>query len=118
MSIMAAVAYLFGWMSGLVVFLISKEDRVARFHGMQSVLFNIVYCIIFFVVAMVIMGAGLAVSMIDANIGTVAMLLSSALIGIVGLGVVLLALWTMWQAFNDKMYKLPLVGGLAEKWSA
>ena len=117
MSIMAAVAYLFGWVSGLVVFLISKEDRVARFHGMQSILFNFVYSILFMIVAMVILGAGVAVSMVDQNIGAIAMLISTALIGIAGLGVLLLLVWTMWKAFNDKMYKLPIIGGFAEKWS-
>lgn len=33
----AAVAYVLGWVSGLVVFLVEKEDKFVRFHALQSV---------------------------------------------------------------------------------
>ena len=121
-NIMALVAYIFGWVSGLIIFLISKEDKVARFHGMQAILFNIVYSILFFVLAMIVMGVALVITMVAATaLGGAAsfvMLGASAIIGILGLAVILLLLWTMWQAFNNKMYKLPLIGGFAEKWSS
>lgn len=115
-NIMAAVAYLFGWLSGLIVYFISKEDPVARFHGMQAILFNIVYAIVYFIVAMVGMVLFFGLGML--NQPTIGMVLGFGVISVAGLAALLLMLWTMWQAFNNKMYKLPLIGGLAEKWSA
>src|SRR5579859_5393668 len=33
------LSYLFGWVTGLVVLLLERDNRFARFHAMQSVLF-------------------------------------------------------------------------------
>jgi len=33
----AALAYVLGWVSGLVVFLVEKEDKFVRFHALQSI---------------------------------------------------------------------------------
>lgn len=35
----AALAYVLGWLSGLVIFLMEKEDKFVRFHALQSVIF-------------------------------------------------------------------------------
>jgi len=36
-NVSALLSYLFGWLSGLVVILIEKEDGFVRFHAMQSI---------------------------------------------------------------------------------
>ena len=115
-NIMAAVAYLFGWLSGLIVYFISKEDPVARFHGIQAILVSVVYGVIlgiFVALGGIIVAVGgiIGQAFIGLVVGGIVMVISLLLFG-------LLMLWTMWQAFNNKMYKLPLIGGLAEKWSA
>ncbi len=126
-NIMAVVAYIgmivsLGWLTGLIVYLISKDDRVTRFHGMQAILFSIVYSILFAIVATVVIGGMFVLTMIAATqvggFATILMLLAGALVGIIGLVVFALWVWVMWQAFNNKIYRLPLVGGLAENWSA
>lgn len=121
-NVMAAVAYLFQWVSGLIVFFISKEDRVARFHGMQAILFSIVFYVCFVIVAIV----GVVLSII---LGIVVGLLNIPALGIlVGLAfpivmllfvlvVFVVWLWTIWQAYNDKIYKLPIIGNFAEKFA-
>src|SRR5579871_5119158 len=38
-NIAAMLSYLFGWISGLVIFLLEKQNRTVRFHAMQSILF-------------------------------------------------------------------------------
>jgi uncharacterized membrane protein len=38
-TFMTFVAYLFGWISGLVVLLVEKSDSHVRFHAAQSVVF-------------------------------------------------------------------------------
>jgi len=121
-NVMAAVAYIFNWLSGLIVFLISKDDKVARFHGMQSILLTITYFVIFIVVAIlafilsmvIVIGAGAINVPMLATIGAFTMPIVMILYLLV---VFLVWLWCIWQAWNDRIYKLPLIGGLAEKWS-
>ena len=40
-NIAALLSYVFGWISGLIFFLIEKDSRLVRFHAMQSLLFNV-----------------------------------------------------------------------------
>ncbi len=35
-NVTALLAYLFGWVSGLIVFLLEKENDFVRYHAMQS----------------------------------------------------------------------------------
>src|SRR6185437_14644116 len=39
-NIAALLSYIFGWVSGLIFFLIEKDSRLVRFHAMQSILLN------------------------------------------------------------------------------
>jgi uncharacterized membrane protein len=120
--VLAAVAYVFGWISGLIVFLVSKEDRFARFHGMQAILFNIACVVIAVALSIVIailaiiVGVAGAALKLGAVAGIIAMLLWLVLL-VYALASLVLLLWTIWQAYNGKTYKMPLIGGLAEKWS-
>ena len=36
-NIAALLAYVFGWISGLILFLMEKDSRLVRFHAMQYV---------------------------------------------------------------------------------
>ena len=38
-NVAALIAYLFGWLSGLIIFLLEKESRFVRFHALQSLVF-------------------------------------------------------------------------------
>ena len=49
-NLAALLSYVFGWVSGLIFFLIEKDSRLVRFHAMQSILLN---------VAALILGVGL-----------------------------------------------------------
>ena len=39
-NVAALLSYIFGWVSGLIFFLIEKDSRLVRFHAMQSILLN------------------------------------------------------------------------------
>jgi len=39
-NIAALLSYVFGWVSGLIFFLIEKDSRLVRFHAMQSILLS------------------------------------------------------------------------------
>ena len=92
-NIASALTYLFGWLSGLVFFLVEKNDKDIRFHAVQSIIF---------------FGA-LNIIVIIPVVGW----LVSPFLGLVGLisWVVLLV-----KAYRGEKLKLPVVGELAEKW--
>ncbi len=89
------LSYLFGWVTGLIFFLLERENRFVRFHAAQSILFF----------------GGLSI---------VQWLLSylpffSAIGG--ALGVVMFIGWIilMVNAGKGRYYKLPILGDLAER---
>src|SRR5678816_263991 len=45
-NIAALLSYVFGWVSGLIFFLIEKDSRLVRFHAMQSLLFNVLVAVV------------------------------------------------------------------------
>src|SRR6185369_15280 len=45
-NLAALLSYVFGWISGLIFFLIEKESRLVRFHAMQSVLLSGTACVL------------------------------------------------------------------------
>src|SRR5688572_1826106 len=45
-NVASLLSYLFGWVSGLIFFLIEKDSRLVRFHAMQSILLNAVAVVV------------------------------------------------------------------------
>ena len=45
-NIAALLSYVFGWLSGLIFFLIEKDSRLVRFHAMQSILLNVLMALL------------------------------------------------------------------------
>jgi len=121
-NIVAGLAYLFGWLSGLVVFLISKDDRFAKFHGMQSILLNIAVVVVDIIGIVVALALTMLIGMMGAAAGleSIAGILILAVWGLFVLFLLLLLLmwlWAMIQAFRGIWYKLPIIGNMAENWS-
>lgn len=91
------LCYILGWVSGLVIILIEKEDDFVRFHAMQSIVtFG----------ALSILSIGLGVMM---SIGVFGSLIRIAAV----------ALWIllMVKAYQGERYKLPVIGDMAEQWA-
>lgn len=40
-NVAALLAYLFGWLGGLIFYLIEKDNKFVRFAAMQSILLNV-----------------------------------------------------------------------------
>jgi uncharacterized membrane protein len=100
------LSYLFGWVTGLIFFLLEKENRFVRFHAMQSILFF----------------GGL--SILEAIIRFFETLFSYSLFPFFGSGVissvvglVSLIYWIvlMVRASRGVYYKLPVIGDYADK---
>lgn len=95
-NILGAVAYLLGFITGIVLLLVEKKSKFVRFHAMQST----------------ILFGGLFI--LNLALGFIPLL--GWLVGfILSLGAFILWLLLMWKAFQGEMYKLPYVGDFAEK---
>jgi uncharacterized membrane protein len=114
-NIAALLAYVFGWLSGLILFLMEKDSRLVRFHAMQSILLNVAIAVLAIVV-------GVVISILILILGQV----SGALAGIAGVisllfwlafAVVIAVIWVlcMIRAYQGKMFKLPFIGDMADK---
>ena len=117
-NIAALLSYIFGWVSGLIFFLIEKDSRLVRFHAMQSILLN--------VVVIVLLIASWVISMILWVITTqlpgILALLVNLVVGlvwiVVGIGILIAIVMCLVKAFQGQYFKLPIIGNLAEKFSA
>ncbi len=95
-NILGAVAYLLGFITGVVLLLVEKKSKYVRFHAMQST----------------ILFGGLFI--VNLGLGFIPLLgwLVNVVLSLAGF-----VLWIllMWKAFNGETYKVPYVGELAEK---
>ncbi|MCK5653582.1 MAG: DUF4870 domain-containing protein [Dehalococcoidia bacterium] len=104
-NIAGLLCYVLGWVTGLVFFLIEKDDEFVRFHAMQSIIvFGALH------VAMIIMWVFYWIPYVGILFMVVASLISIAAF----------VLWIilMVKAYQGERYKLPVAGELAEKYSA
>ncbi len=95
-NVAGLLCYLAGWITGLIFLLIEKENRFVRFHAMQSI----------------ITFGGLTVLVII--LGFIPML-GWILLSIVWIVELVLWILLMIKAYQGEMYKLPVIGDLAEK---
>ncbi len=117
-NIAALLSYVFGWVSGLIFFLIEKDSRLVRFHAMQSLLFNVLVAVVAIALWIVLFVVFLVVSQVSGALATILSLIS-VLVWLV-LGVAILAGWVLClvKAFQGQYFKLPVIGNFAEKFSA
>ena len=91
-NVAGLLCYLVGWVTGLIFFLLEKENKFVRFHAMQS---------------MITFG------------GLTILLMVVGYIPFIGFLLVLLqlGLWIllMIKAYQGEQFKLPVIGDLAEK---
>jgi uncharacterized membrane protein len=93
-NVVAMLAYLFGWVSGLIIFLIERQSSFVRFHALQSLIF-------FGVLTLVIS--------IFARIPFVGWLIAA-----VG-GITSFVFWIMGmvRAYAGELYRFPIAGDIA-----
>jgi uncharacterized membrane protein len=92
----AALSYVLGWITGLIFFLLEKDDKFVRFHALQSL-------ITFLALHVVAIFFG-----IIPFIGRV----FGSLISIAGIIVWIVCII---KAYQGEKFKLPIVGDIAEK---
>ncbi len=108
-KVAALLSYLAGWVTGLIFFLIEKEDKYVRFHAMQSILLSIAMFVI--VIALNIVLAMLAF------IADVFGMLFALVSPLLGLAFLVLWIMLMVKAYQGEKWKLPIIGDMAERYA-
>jgi uncharacterized membrane protein len=103
-NVEAGLSYVGIWITGLIFFLLEKQNRFVRFHAMQSILFfgglTVIRIILSILSVIPVLG-------FFAYILWIAVLI----IGVVGYIVLLI------NGFQGKYFKLPIVGDYAERYA-
>jgi len=104
------LCYLVGWITGLIFLLIEpyKNDKTVRFHAFQSIFFN-VGMIGVYIAAMI---ASSVLALVTRGLGFFIM---GPLMMIIWLGAIVVWIFLMVKAYNNQIFKLPLIGNLAAK---
>jgi uncharacterized membrane protein len=109
-NVLAALAYLAWWVTGLAVLALERDHAFVRFHAWQSILgLGAVWAlgVAFYFAAFLALSVSAA--------GFTAMLWIAVLIWLVGLGAWILCLLKAW---NGQRWRLPVVGEVAERYAA
>jgi uncharacterized membrane protein len=94
-NVAAGVSLICGWITGLIFFLIEKESKFVKFYAMQAI--------------------GLSLIMFVAGVLNVIPVLGQIAFGVIALGVFVMWIICLINAFGGKMFKVPVVGNFAAK---
>lgn len=107
-NVAALLSYVAGWITGLIFFLIEKDNKFVRFHALQSILVFGGLTVVFIVL-----------SIISAIFMAVRLYfffpLFQALYALIWLLGLVVWIILMVKAYQGEFFKLPVVGDIAEK---
>ena len=107
----AALGYPIGILA-LILFIMEKENRFARFHALQSLLYHVAAAIV--LIALIVVGTIIGFILAMVHLGIIGLLFwllyLIAFVAYFG-GLILAAV----KAYNGQWFKLPIVGGITEK---
>ena len=110
-NVASAACYVLGWVTGIIFFVVEKDNKTVRFHAMQSILtflpLMILGWIIGIIVGIMTIGAGLY-----GAVGIWAIL--SLIVTLIWIVMLLLWLFLMYKAYSGEKFLVPIVGAIAE----
>ncbi len=109
-NIAALVAYIFGWLSGLIFLLIDKRPFV-KFHAAQSIALNICFVAIWILYVIFSFFITMVSAMLHFPIGFI----SFFLLPVIGLAFLATWIFMMYKAYSHEKFKLPIIGNMVEK---
>jgi uncharacterized membrane protein len=102
---------LIGLVVSIIILVTDKTNKIARFHAFQSILIHAAF-IVFYVVLMIV-----GIMSAAANSTMLALLTTllyvAWLVGLLGV-----CIFLMVKAYGGSMFKLPVIGDMADKWSS
>ena len=117
-NIAALLSYIAGWITGLVFFLIEKDSRLVRFHAMQSLILSGGGFVVLFVLWIVVFILSLILGQISGILGFLVSMVFGLVATVIGIAILVGAIIALIKAYQGQYFKLPVVGNLAEKYSA
>jgi|SRR5581483_1294961 len=101
-NVAGALCYLAGIVTGIIFLVIApyNQNKIIRFHAFQSIFYSvawIVFWIIWDIISIMLHGFGFLLS------------------PLFGLAFLVIWLYLMYSAYNNKQVKLPIIGDLAQK---
>jgi uncharacterized membrane protein len=102
---------LIGLVVSIIILVTDKTNKIVRFHAFQSILIHAAF-IVFYVVLMIV-----GIMSAAANSTMLALLTTllyvAWLVGLLGV-----CIFLMVKAYGGSMFKLPVIGDMADKWSS
>jgi uncharacterized membrane protein len=114
-NIAALLSYVFGWISGLVFFLIEKDSKLVRFHAMQSILFCVLVAVLAIALWVVTFLFFLVGAMLPDIMGSLLALLGTFIWLIFCVALLIAWILCLVRAYQGQFFKLPFIGNMAEK---
>ena len=114
-NIAALLSYVFGWVSGLVFFLMEKDSKLVRFHAMQSILFCVVIAVLSIVLWVLTILFFLVGAMLPDVMGSLLALLGTFIWIIFSIALLVGWVLCLVRAYQGQFYKLPFIGNMADK---
>lgn len=108
-NVAGCLAYLFGWITGLIFLLIDKRQFV-KFHAAQSIALNIAFVAVWFAFWIVVLILGFITALLHFPIG----FLLGLLFPVIGLGFLAIVIFCMYKAYQHEKFKLPVIGNMVE----
>lgn len=109
-NLFGALAYLLSFITGIIFLLVKPKDQYVKYHSVQSILLSVAAIIVQIVWGVI---AGI-LTVATLGVGLAVVLPVSGLIYLVFL---IAWLYSMWEAFNGRKHKLPLIGEYAKKYA-
>jgi uncharacterized membrane protein len=110
----AALGYPVGILA-IVIFIMEKGNRFARFHALQSILYHVGAFVLFIVLGIVIGILVAVLSMISSSLASIVGILLWLAIMIAVLVYLAGLLFCGYKAYTGASMKLPIIGNMAEK---
>jgi uncharacterized membrane protein len=117
-NVAAGLAYLpicaVNLIMSIIILVTDKTNKLARFHAMQSLLLMgaaiVGYIVVWILTMIIVVGAG-AMNMPSLGI------LGFLLLAVYGIGLLAAVVISCIKAFQGEMFKLPVIGNMADNWS-
>lgn len=104
-KLLSFLSYLLGWISGLIVLLIEKENQYIKFNALQSLFFSGLIIAVFLVISVL------------SSLPFIGKILSFILYNLAYFIFTIIWIILLVKSLKGEYFKLPLIGNFAEKYS-
>lgn len=117
-NVAGTLSYLFGFVSGLIFYLIEKDDSFVRWHAAQSMAFSGVLIVAY--IALTFLGTVVSVAAFSGStggflIGSLFSLILGLVWLVVALGGFVAWVYLMVKAYQGETPRMPVAAGIADK---